>query len=78
MQTGTNGIAWIHRQLFDAFRESNYKHEFNYWMDRTFSFEEKDIGYAGFDIQKEKEKNAFGLLEGLAGIAFFLFRNSID
>jgi len=70
---GTMGIAWICKQLFALTKESNFKTEMEYWTNQSFSFEEVDKGFAGFAF--EDEDNAFGLLEGLAGIG--LYNNTI-
>ena len=68
LQNGTGGIAWIYQQLFQLSGDEFYQTEALYWNSRSFEFEETNQGFAGFNVAKENEDKAFGLLEGLAGI----------
>ena len=68
MQNGTSGIVWIYKQLFQLTGKENYQTEILYWNNRSFEFDETDQGYVGFNVAKENEDKAFGLLVGLAGI----------
>jgi len=70
---GTLGIVCIYKQLFALTKEFHFKTEMEYWANQSFSFEEVDKGFAGFDFMNEE--NTFGLLEGLAGIG--LYNNTI-
>ena len=68
MQNGTSGIAWIYKQLFQLSGDKFYQTEALHWSNRSFEFDETDQGYAGFNVAKEEEDKAFGILDGLAGI----------
>ena len=68
MQSGTSGIAWIYKQLFLVTGEEYFQTEALYWNSRSFEFDETNQGYAGFNVAKEYEDKAFGILSGLAGI----------
>ncbi len=68
MQNGTSSIAWIYKQLFRLTGDEYYQTEALYWSNRSFEFDETDQGYAGFNMVKENEDKAFGILNGLAGI----------
>lgn len=70
IQNGTSGIAWIYKQLFQLTGKENYQTEILYWNNRSFEFDETDQGYAGFFVAHENESKVFGILSGLAGIAF--------
>jgi len=70
MKNGTSGISFIYSQLFRLTGEHNYKKESLHWQTSSFKFDETDQGYAGFNVAKENEGKTFGLLSGLAGIAF--------
>ena len=68
LKNGTTGIAWTYQQLFSLTANHEFKTEADYWLRKSFMFEETDQGYAGFQVAKENENQAFGLLNGLAGI----------
>ena len=66
---GTFGIVWVYKQFFELTSNNRFKQEMEYWTNQCFLFEEVDNGFAGYDF--EDEDNAFGLLEGLAGIGLY-------
>ncbi len=68
MQNGTSGIAWIYKQLFKLTGNEYYQTEVFYWFAQNFESYETKQGYAGYNVAKEKEDEAFGILNGLAGI----------
>jgi hypothetical protein len=69
MQRGTAGIAWNYLQLFLLTNNDFYLEESHYWQMHGFEFPESPQGYAGFFM--EDESKAFGLINGLAGIALY-------
>ena len=77
LANGTSGIAWIYVQLFKLTNDAFYQKESIYWTDKSIEFEETNTGFAGFNISEEKKETAFGLLEGLAGIALTSLNNNI-
>ena len=77
LANGTSGIAWIYRQLFNLTDDARYQKESIYWSGKSFEFEDTNTGFAGFNISEEKKETAFGLLEGLAGIALTSLNNNI-
>lgn len=68
MRYGTSGISWLYKQLYALNHDEIYKEEAQYWQHLSFTIEEVDTAYAGFAF--ENEEKAFGVLEGLAGLAF--------
>lgn len=66
---GTTGIAWVYQQLGVITKNENYLNEAHYWHNLTFNMKEVDKGFVGFDLKAEN--NAFGLLQGLAGIGLY-------
>ena len=68
LQNGTSGVAWLYKQLFQLTNNEKFKLEFEYWNKAYLEFDETNQGYAGFNVTKENEDNAFGLLNGIAGI----------
>lgn len=69
LQNGAGGIAYIYQHLFQSTNNDFFQEESFYWNTRSFGFAEAYQGYAGFHLAKEDEIMAFGLLNGLAGIA---------
>ncbi|MFV0269565.1 MAG: lanthionine synthetase LanC family protein [Draconibacterium sp.] len=67
VRCGSSGIAWVYLQLHLLSGDESYRQEFLYWQQKTneYGFQD-DNGFAGFSF--ENEANAFGLLEGLAGV----------
>ncbi len=74
---GTSGIAWVYKQLFCLTDDARYQKELIYWSGKSFEFEDTNTGFAGFNISEEKKETAFGLLEGLAGIALISVNTKI-
>lgn len=70
LKNGTMGLAWVYRELFNLCSKEEYLIEAEYWHTQSFDFDKTDTGYAGFSF--ENETNAFGLLEGMSGIIYFL------
>lgn len=70
VQKGTGGIVWIYQQLYHITGNSFYQIEENYWKEFGFRLDESNQYLAGLYLGKENEKNAFGLLSGLAGMNF--------
>lgn len=69
LQYGTGGVAWIYKQLFQLTNNDFFQEQSHYWNNRSYGFAETDQGYAGFHVTNDNENMAFGLLNGLAGIA---------
>lgn len=66
LRNGSSGIAWIYQQLYKLNAKEEYLHEAQYWNNHAYKNNVPDNGFAGFIF--ENETNAFGILEGLAGI----------
>lgn len=73
LKNGTMGISWIYHELFKLSDNVRFKVEAEYWINESFKLKETDQGYAGFNVARENERQAFGILNGLAGISFNLF-----
>jgi lantibiotic modifying enzyme len=69
LRYGTTGIVWLYGQLFLMTNSRQYQEEADWWKQKTYENNFPDNGIAGFTFQNEE--NAFGILEGLAGILIF-------
>ncbi|MBN1117375.1 MAG: hypothetical protein JXA77_09240 [Bacteroidales bacterium] len=68
LRDGSTGIAFIFKKLFELTGNPSFKEKFEYWQSLGFETPESDQGYAGFNVVKAKEEEAFGILNGLAGL----------
>ena len=65
LRYGTSGIAWIYQQLYRQIGDNHFKEEMEYWQQLSF---ESETPYDVFPGMNNKDLNASGLLEGLAGM----------
>ncbi|MGM0407453.1 MAG: lanthionine synthetase LanC family protein [Bacteroidota bacterium] len=65
LRYGTPGIAWIYKELHRQTGDNHFKEEMEYWQQLSF---ESETPYDVFPGMNNKDLNAWGLLEGLAGI----------
>ena len=61
-------ISLIYNRLFEITRDSHFKNESEFWKSTGFDYPESDQGYAGFYVDNENEKLAYGVLNGITGI----------
>lgn len=66
LRYGVRGIEMVYRKLYQLTGKKIFKEEALYWQKECTGNKEPDNGFAGFTF--ENQANAFGLLEGLAGI----------
>jgi lantibiotic modifying enzyme len=69
IRNGASGISIIYQQFFLLNCNPQYNKEVLYWKSCSLELPESDQGYAGFDVDKGNERDAFGIMNGLAGIA---------
>ncbi len=69
LRHGTAGAAWVYGQLFQLTQNETYREEADYWQAKSLENSSSDKGAEGFALKNGN--NAFGLLEGLAGISLF-------
>ncbi len=65
---GISGIRWMYKQLYKLTKESNFKNEFEYWINQNSLMEDS--------IAEEiRNMDSWGLLEGYSGYLFIQLRN---
>jgi hypothetical protein len=69
LRHGASGVSFVYQKLFQLTQSYLFAKESSYWKSYYFEVPESDLGYAGFSVKKENEDEAFGLLNGLSGIA---------
>jgi hypothetical protein len=65
LRYGIPGIAWVYHQLHRLTGDNHFKKEMEYWRQLPFESEKSNEIFPGFN---NESLNAWGLLEGLAGI----------
>lgn len=65
LRYGTSGVAWIYQQLHHQTSDNHFKEEMEYWHQLTFEAEKQNKIFPG---NNNESLNAWGILEGLAGI----------
>lgn len=78
LQQGAYGVSLIYQQLFILTQIPLYENESSYWKSCCLELPESDQGYAGFFVDKKNEDNAFGILNGLAGIGLTEMKSVIN
>ena len=68
LQHGASGVSFVYQKLFQLTQSYLFAKESSCWKSYCSGVPEHDLGYAGFSVKKENEDEAFGLLNGLAGI----------
>lgn len=78
LQHGANGVSLIYQQLFILTQIPLYKNESSYWKSCCLELPESDQGFEGFFVDKKNEDNAFGILNGQAGIGLTEMKSIIN
>ena len=65
LRYGTSGVAWIYQQLHHQTGDNHFKEEMEYWHKLPFKSEKSNEIFPGIN---NESLNAWGLLEGLAGM----------
>jgi Fe-S cluster biosynthesis and repair protein YggX len=65
LRYGTSGIAWIYQQLHRQTGDNHFKEEMEYWHQLPFKSEKSNEIFSGIN---NESLNAWGMLEGLAGM----------
>jgi len=68
IQYGSSGIAWIYWQLYEYTNQESFKHESLIWKEKIV--DKMGLSNDQKDNMGKNGKNAFGLLEGIAGQTF--------
>lgn len=65
LRYGTSGVAWIYQQLHRQTGDNHFKEEMEYWHQLPFKSEKSNEIFSGIN---NESLNAWGMLEGLAGM----------
>lgn len=71
LQDGTSGIVFIYKQLFELTKNPFFKQESEYWMALGSEFPLAKKAKSDFKINKGNSENAYGILNGIAGINLY-------